>query len=102
MEGADAVEVTAQELGKHASAADCWMAIHGKVYNVTAFLSEHPGGEEILVELAGQDATEAFDDIGHSNDAKKMLVPMLVGRLAGAAKTESDDASKKKSTCIIS
>merc|ERR1712113_406996 len=39
-----------------------WMVIHDKVYDVTKFLDEHPGGEEILIESAGKDATEAFED----------------------------------------
>ncbi|KAI9346862.1 cytochrome b5-like heme/steroid binding domain-containing protein, partial [Obelidium mucronatum] len=72
---------TLDEVKKHKTAKDCWMIIHGKVYDVTAFLSEHPGGEEIMVEVAGTDATEAFDDIGHSLDAKKQLAEYLVGTL---------------------
>jgi hypothetical protein len=39
---------------KHKTAEDCWMAIHGKVYDVTKFLAEHPGGEEVMVEVAGK------------------------------------------------
>lgn len=35
--------VTLEELGKHNTSADCWIAIHGNVYDVTAFLPEHPG-----------------------------------------------------------
>jgi cytochrome b5 len=41
--------------------------------NITDFLREHPGGEEVILEHAGGDATDAFEDIGHSSDAKKML-----------------------------
>uniref|UniRef100_A0A8C4SZN8 Cytochrome b5 type B n=1 Tax=Erpetoichthys calabaricus TaxID=27687 RepID=A0A8C4SZN8_ERPCA len=35
-----------------------WVIIHDKVYDVTHFLDEHPGGEEVLLEQAGGDATE--------------------------------------------
>ena len=35
-----------------------------QVYDVTDFLSDHPGGEEILLESAGADSTEAFEDVG--------------------------------------
>lgn len=31
---------------------------------------QHPGGEEVLIEQAGRDATEAFEDVGHSTDAR--------------------------------
>jgi len=37
-------------------------------------LDEHPGGCEVLLEKAGEDRTEAFEDIGHSTDARKMKV----------------------------
>jgi len=32
---------------------------------------------------AGKDATEAFEDVGHSEDARSLLGPMLVGELEG-------------------
>ncbi|KAJ3234294.1 hypothetical protein HDU81_001507 [Chytriomyces hyalinus] len=95
-----AAEVSFDEVKKHNTAKDCWMIISGKVYDITKFLDQHPGGEEILVELGGQDATEAFDDIGHSSDARKMLVDYLVGPLVGApAKAEGGEADK--GGCVI-
>ena len=42
-------------------------------------MDEHPGGEEVLVDLGGQDATGPFADIGHSDDAVKMLADLYVG-----------------------
>lgn len=38
---------TAEEVAEHKSRDDIWFAIHGKVYDVTDFLDEHPGGEEV-------------------------------------------------------
>lgn len=35
----------------------------------------------ILVESAGQDCTESFEDIGHSNDAREVLEKFLIGRV---------------------
>merc|ERR1739848_486511 len=58
-----------------------WTVIHDKVYDITKFLDEHPGGEEILIENAGLDSTEAFEDVGHSTDAREMLREYLVGEL---------------------
>lgn len=51
--------------------------------NVTKFLEEHPGGEEVLIESSGKDATTEFEDIGHSNSAKKLLTKYQVGVLKG-------------------
>lgn len=36
--------LTATELGRHQSPQDCWIAVHRKVWDVTDFLGEHPGG----------------------------------------------------------
>ena len=40
---------TLADLKAHATEADCWILVHGKVYDVTAFLDEHPGGFDIIV-----------------------------------------------------
>ena len=58
-----------------------WLTIHGKVYDVTKYLEDHPGGEEVLLDRAGQDATEDFEDVGHSNDARKQLNKYEKGEL---------------------
>ncbi|CAL8294862.1 unnamed protein product [Lota lota] len=58
-----------------------WIIINNKVYDVTHFLEEHPGGEEVLREQAGGDATESFEDVGHSTDAREMAAEMMIGEL---------------------
>ncbi|KAF9881599.1 glutamate carboxypeptidase II [Colletotrichum karsti] len=52
---------TLADVQKHQTADDCWIALHGKVYDITAFLTHHPGGKAILLKNAGRDASEAFD-----------------------------------------
>ena len=42
---------------------------------------QHPGGMDVLMEHGGTDATVAFDDKGHSNDAKELLARYLIGEL---------------------
>ena len=39
------------------------------------------GGEEVLLDVGGQDATEAFEDVGHSDEAREILDGLLVGDL---------------------
>jgi len=71
-----------EEVVKHNREAESnWTVIHGKVYDMTKFLEEHPGGGEILLENAGMDSSEQFDDVGHSSDAKEMLEDLFVGNL---------------------
>lgn len=65
----------------HRDSDNIWTVIHGKVYDMTKFLDEHPGGGEILLENAGLDSSEQFDDVGHSSDAKEMLDDLYVGDL---------------------
>ncbi len=72
---------TLEEIQHHRGGQDCWMSIHGKVYNVTKYLNEHPGGEEVLLEASGRDATELFEDIGHSKDAREKMSKYKIGNL---------------------
>ncbi|KAJ6812701.1 delta(8)-fatty-acid desaturase 2-like [Iris pallida] len=52
--------ITADELAEHKKPSDLWISIQGKVYDVTHWVKDHPGGEIPLLNLAGQDATDAF------------------------------------------
>ncbi|NXG84657.1 CYB5 protein, partial [Stercorarius parasiticus] len=42
---------------------------------------QHPGGEEVLREQAGGDATENFEDVGHSTDARTLSESFIIGEL---------------------
>lgn len=44
--------------------------------------TQHPGGEEVLLEQSGKDATENFEDVGHSTDARDLMKQYLIGELA--------------------
>ncbi|KAI7845034.1 hypothetical protein COHA_001400 [Chlorella ohadii] len=77
--------ITLAECQEHMSDKDCWLVIEGKVYDVTPFLDEHPGGFDTLVSNSGKDATEEFEEIGHSRAAKEMLGKYYIGEFAGGA-----------------
>ncbi|KAI2662176.1 Cytochrome b5 [Labeo rohita] len=72
---------TRAEVQAHNMSKDTWLIIHDKVYDITGFMEEHPGGEEVLLEQAGADATESFEDVGHSTDAREMLQQYYIGEL---------------------
>ncbi|OEL33369.1 Cytochrome b5 [Dichanthelium oligosanthes] len=74
----------ASEVAFHASRKDCWVVIGGKVYDVTKFLEDHPGGEDVLLHAsASGDATEAFEEVGHSTSAISMMDSYLIGSIKG-------------------
>lgn len=73
--------VTLEEVKQHNTRNSVWFVIHNKVYDVTKFMDEHPGGEEVLLEQAGKDASEIFEDVSHSADAKDLMKNYLVGQL---------------------
>ncbi|XP_052809804.1 cytochrome b5 reductase 4-like isoform X2 [Mya arenaria] len=78
--GGRRLDVTPEELGKHNTEKDCWLALRGKVYNVTSYLEFHPGGVDELMRGAGKDATALFDEIHKWVNAESMLEKCLVGR----------------------
>ncbi|KAG2663538.1 hypothetical protein I3843_16G037000 [Carya illinoinensis] len=74
---------TLSQVERHRSKKDCWLVINGRVLNVTKFLKEHPGGEEVLMESAGKDASKEFEAVGHSKGAQSLLRKYQVGVLQG-------------------
>lgn len=55
-----------EEVKKHTTDKDCWLVIHGKVYDVTEFLEEHPGGFDIMLTSTGR-------FLGHSLLGRSLL-----------------------------
>ncbi|KAL2842686.1 cytochrome b5-like heme/steroid binding domain-containing protein [Aspergillus pseudoustus] len=73
--------LTYEEVERHASAKDLFVIVHDRVYDITDFLEEHPGGTDVLLELGGLDATKAFEEVDHSADARELLKSLQVGVL---------------------
>lgn len=84
-----------EEVKKHNTPESCWFVIHDKVYDVTAFLNDHPGGEEVLHEQAGLVSTEPFEDVGHSTDAREMMEEYCIGQLTEEDKLRTNDSGPK-------
>ncbi|KAI4356416.1 hypothetical protein L6164_000440 [Bauhinia variegata] len=82
--GGESKVFTLADVSKHNTAKDCWLVIHGKVYDVTKFLEDHPGGDEVLLSSTGKDATDDFEDVGHSSSATSMMNEFYVGDIDSA------------------
>lgn len=86
--------LTAEEVAKHTSPNDCWMIISGSVYNLTSFISAHPGGADMVVPYCGKDGTAGFlskerlPSLEHSAIAKDMLANYFVGKLGSIQTNE--------------
>jgi isopentenyl diphosphate isomerase/L-lactate dehydrogenase-like FMN-dependent dehydrogenase len=97
-------------VAKHTSKESCWVILYDQVYDVTDFLSEHPGGSRIILQLAGRDATEEYDPIHPPGTLEENLKPdkklgkvdpdslAKVQQRAEAAKAAQADASAAKSS----
>ncbi|KAI9851543.1 MAG: Cytochrome b2, mitochondrial precursor [Thelocarpon superellum] len=66
-------KLTGEEVSKHDSRQSCWVIVHGKAYDVTEFLPEHPGGPKIILKYAGKDATDEFEPIHPPDTLDKYL-----------------------------
>ncbi|GBM16199.1 Cytochrome b5 [Araneus ventricosus] len=86
---------TLEEIAEHQDKNSVWVLIHGNVYDVTKFLEEHPGGEEVLLDQAGKNATEAFEDIGHSTDARELMKQYRIGELCEEDKKKIVEIEEK-------
>ncbi|PRQ40615.1 putative cytochrome b5-like heme/steroid binding domain-containing protein [Rosa chinensis] len=72
---------TMQEASQHNTKDDCWIVVDGKVYDVSTYLDDHPGGDDVILATTGKDATDDFEDAGHSKSAKELMETMCIGEL---------------------
>lgn len=70
-----------EEVSLHIKEDDCWIIIDNKVYDITKYISLHPGGDYILKKNAGKDATIGFNKARHSRRASELLAKYYIGDL---------------------
>lgn len=89
----DVTVFTLEEVAANSSESSCWTIINGSVYDITSYLSRHPGGNVIL-EACGTDGTTLFtqretqegETVGsgtpHSSNANAQLEQLKIGEIA--------------------
>ncbi|KAG9939874.1 fatty acid hydroxylase, partial [Aureobasidium melanogenum] len=85
------------DVASHNTAKSCYVTVGTKVYDITPFLEDHPGGGDLIVEYGGKDVKDIMDDAAshfHSESAWEILDDYLVGFVA----TESVMKSVTNST----
>lgn len=76
---------TLAEVARHAGNDDCWMAINGTVYDLSAYLPDHPSRPDIILPWCGKEATAAYrtktKGRPHSSQADQLLATYQIGLL---------------------
>ena len=82
------VTYTTTQAASHSVSTDCWITISSKIYNVTSYLSIHPGGRNVIITYCGKDATVGFQTKNgggsHSSYAYSLLPTYYVGDIVAA------------------
>lgn len=60
----------------------------------------HSGGDDVLKEIAGQDATEPFSNVGHSDDAREILKELQIGKVKRMVSTTLKSAASHSSPLL--
>lgn len=70
------------EIAMHNSRASCWSAVNGSVYDLTRWISAHPGGSQAILYMCGIDGTEAFTaQHGGQSRPESELAKLKIGTL---------------------
>ena len=100
-QGADEALISYTELSKHNKPGDCWIVVNKKVYDVSAFAPEHPGGAGVIFSSAGSDCTDEFlaahpEDIMRLTLGRDGLAKAYIGKIDSSTMPLQHEASKQK------
>jgi cytochrome b involved in lipid metabolism len=71
------------QVKKHNQPTDCWSIVNGRVYNLTGYISRHPGGSARIIGMCGRDGSSAYNGMHRgSSSAGASLKPYKIGTLA--------------------
>ncbi|XP_038207837.1 cytochrome b5-like [Zerene cesonia] len=84
----DLKQFTRKEISTRNTKDDAVTIIDNLVYDLTPFLDDHPGGHEVLLNVVGKEASEDFEDVGHSIDAKELMKKYVIGQIVPEERIE--------------
>lgn len=71
-----------EDVAKHAVESDCWSVVNGQVYDLTSWVSRHPGGSRSIIGMCGKDASAAFErKHGGERRPQAALILLKIGTL---------------------
>lgn len=77
--------IPSAEVQAHNSEKSCYVTIGAKVYDITSFVDDHPGGGDLILEYGGKDVKDIMEDEvshTHSEAAYEILDESLIGFVA--------------------
>jgi cytochrome b involved in lipid metabolism len=73
---------TISDVANHGTESDCYTVIHNYVYDLTLWVSVHPGGKKRIISLCGKDGTEKFtEEHGGKVKYETILSHFRVGKI---------------------
>jgi cytochrome b involved in lipid metabolism len=80
-------QLTLEEVQKRNSATSCWSIVYGNVFDLTKWITKHPGGAEKIRAICGKDGTASFER-QHTGDggAANSLSNYFLGKLGDSVK----------------
>jgi hypothetical protein len=79
---------TRDEVAVHNTADDCWLIISGRVYDVTSWIADHPGGSRVVSAQAGLDVSQLFASFHDASVLETVAAPFLIGSITGKEEEE--------------
>ncbi|KAI9201950.1 acyl-CoA dehydrogenase/oxidase [Polychytrium aggregatum] len=74
---------TREEVARHNTPQSAYIIIDSRVYDITRFAALHPGGEQLLLDLAGKDVTGDFYGLHSQQVLHKYAPRLLIGSIEG-------------------
>ena len=80
-------KLTVEEVKKHDSGTSCWSIVFDNVFDLTKWITKHPGGAEKIRAICGKDGTSSFQR-QHDGDgsAARELSSFFIGKLGESIK----------------
>jgi len=81
------IQLTLDEIKKRNSSTSCWSIVYGNVFDLTKWITKHPGGSEKIRAICGKDGTSSFER-QHEGDggAANQLSAYFIGKLGASIK----------------
>ncbi len=81
------IKLTLDEVKKHDSGTSCWSIVFDNVFDLTKWITKHPGGAEKIRAICGKDGTSSFQR-QHEGDsgAARELSSFFLGKLGESIK----------------